>query len=81
MFKVAPFAGAWIEIQREREARTRLRQLSLRSPERGLKYKYDGLPVWSEESLRSPERGLKYKFSLTHASLKPSLRSPERGLK
>ena len=55
--RVAPFVGAWIEI-------TLMGGVtgggaSLRSSERGLKYKYDGLPVWSEESLRSSERGLK----------------------
>ena len=34
---VAPFAGAWIEI--DNEDITQLRRRSLRSPERGLKYR------------------------------------------
>ena len=44
---VAPFVGAWIEIFAF--DLFDLSEESLRSSERGLKYKYDGLPVWSED--------------------------------
>ena len=44
---VAPFVGAWIEISDVRYIVNT--PTSLRSSERGLKYKYDGLPVWSED--------------------------------
>ena len=57
IFAVAPFAGAWIEI--DSMTRRALRLRSLPSRERGLKFKYDGTPDGQEESLPSRERGLK----------------------
>ena len=54
---VAPFAGAWIEINGDLYMMAA--KMSLRSPERGLKfYRIPGRKE-IKMSLRSPERGLK----------------------
>ena len=58
-FYVAPFAGAWIEMDCARKARSEALK-SLPSRERGLKY-VDFPEVYAHtESLPSRERGLKY---------------------
>ena len=55
---VAPFVGAWIEIHRTQAMPLSLP--SLRSSERGLKWKWQNLRHDYAWSLRSSERGLKF---------------------
>ena len=57
---VAPFVGAWIEIAAQ-TGDTWCIYMSLRSSERGLKYKRNPLKHPRITSLRSSERGLKFK--------------------
>ena len=76
---VAPFVGAWIEIQVYAWVGTYVR--SLRSSERGLKYHRVDEMEARLKSLRSSERGLKYHHLIAERPLMGSLRSSERGLK
>ena len=55
--------------------------MSLRSPERGLKYIDYNKNHQTQQSLRSPERGLKFEADSVILTNRESLRSPERGLK
>ena len=55
---VAPFAGAWIEMDKL-ESILANGVMSLRSPERGLKSRKKLFSFSLPPSLRSPERGLK----------------------
>ena len=57
MQKVAPFAGAWIEIERHSQVHELLP--SLPSRERGLKYSGECYKIAYRSSLPSRERGLK----------------------
>ena len=70
---VAPFAGAWIEIQKLVKILDYLR--SLPSRERGLKYLTEDIFKVDLQSLPSRERGLKSSFFLyLYAILCRSLR-------
>ncbi len=79
-YKVAPFAGAWIETDYSRYI-LHPRRKSLPSRERGLK------PLWAEltarprKSLPSRERGLKLFTKSCQEICPSSLPSRERGLK
>ena len=56
-------------------------RMSLRSPERGLKFAMGHVRIYCIWSLRSPERGLKLALYSPMRPHQSSLRSPERGLK
>ena len=60
--KVAPLAGAWIEI--EEQKKTIIEAASLPSRERGLKFTLQFDAESKMESLPSRERGLKFSLSI-----------------
>ena len=76
---VAPFAGAWIEIQRN--VRFYYGQQSLPSRERGLKFVVSEHIPERTRSLPSRERGLKLVFARGGKQMRESLPSRECGLK
>ena len=78
--RVAPFAGAWIEIIMGLTLGMSIRK-SLPSRERGLKLAPCYVQIMQLLSLPSRERGLKYDTHCTNLLLCPSLPSRERGLK
>ena len=77
--RVAPLAGAWIEIARS--GHERAGRESLPSRERGLKYRLSGMRVRYAVSLPSRERGLKSEPTVKFCEQNQSLPSRERGLK
>ena len=77
---VAPFVGAWIEIQEW--TCYIIIHTSLRSSERGLKFvSLVLISLMMLPSLRSSERGLKFGKYNSYDDALLSLRSSERGLK
>ena len=77
--KVAPLAGAWIEIHNKKYTDIPARSLPLR--ERGLKYNIVARPSAALESLPLRERGLKCRDDKTNVAVRWSLPLRERGLK
>ena len=78
--QVAPFAGAWIEIQGALKS-SKLLMRSLPSRERGLKFTGFAIRTCGILSLPSRERGLKYFYRGIVREERRSLPSRERGLK
>mgnify|MGYP006988204478 CR=1 FL=1 len=76
---VAPFAGAWIEIELEQVFEQI--DLSLPSRERGLKFRLKLKNIILLTSLPSRERGLKSHSQWNTERVSLSLPSRERGLK
>ncbi len=76
--KVAPYAGAWIEIPRRRSNR-RFRVMSLPPRERGLKFPWARSVLLNPPSLPTRERGLKlsffYKYFFSYESIVISIKN------